>query len=105
MNVQFEYLYRDAGNFKKWNTVVFTNPANASVDTLTQQAREVLIDQSYFVAEKAGVPDLHFSSYDEDLDHGWHEFHGFTPTCKPSSDPQHRSINEFMNALFFASIV
>ncbi len=25
MNIAFEYLYRDAGNYKNWNTVVFSN--------------------------------------------------------------------------------
>jgi len=28
MNVRFEYLYRDAGNFKNWGEIVFFNPLN-----------------------------------------------------------------------------
>lgn len=103
MNIRFEYLYRDGGNFKKWGEVVFLNPHNVSVDVVMSMARDVLIDQTYFVANKACLPDLHFREYDEQLDHGWHEAHAFQPTDDAANDPQSRSIEELMESLRFAS--
>jgi hypothetical protein len=103
MNVRFEYLYRDAGNFKNWGEVVFTNPRHLSVRLVAEMAANVLIDHAYFVASKAGVPDLHFAEHDEELDHGWHELHAFQSTDDDSNDPQGRNIEEFIYSLQCAS--
>ena len=46
MNVRFEYLYRDAGNFKNWGELVFSNPHNINVDRVKSIAANVLIDQA-----------------------------------------------------------
>ena len=105
MNVRFEYLYRDAGNFKNWGEVVFSNPRNINVDLVAAMAEKVLIDHAYFVASKAGVPDLHFTEHDEDLDHGWHEAHGFQPTDDSANDAQGRDIETFIASLQCASRV
>ena len=82
MNIRFEYLYRDAGNFKSWGELVFFNPHNINVNLVKVLAENVLIDQAYFVASKADIPDLHFKEYNVQLDHGWHELHIFVPTEK-----------------------
>lgn len=103
MNIEFEYLYRDAGNFKNWKEIIFSNPSNVTIETLTQCARRVLIDESYFVAKKADIPDLHSSKYDTDLDHGWHEFSSFSATSEPPNDQQGRTIEDFLTALIVAS--
>lgn len=105
MNIRFEYLYRDAGNFKNWGEVVFSNPHAVPADVVASMAEKVLIDRTFFVATKAGVPDLHFVEYSEELDHGWHEVHAFLPTDKPSNDARARNIEEFVEALRSASIV
>jgi hypothetical protein len=103
MNIRFEYLYRDGGNFKNWGEVVFFNPHNVGADVAMSMAKNVLIDQAYFVARKARVPDLHFREHDEELDHGWHEAHAFQPTDDAANDAQSRSIEEFIVSLQFAS--
>jgi hypothetical protein len=59
----------------------------------------ILIDKAYFVAPLAGVPDLHFEGHNEELDHGWHEFHGLEPTDNAPTDPQQRNIEELIIAL------
>jgi hypothetical protein len=105
MNIRFEYLYRDAGNFKNWGEVVFSNPHDVSAEIAASMAENVLIDRAFFVASKAGVPDLHFPEYNEERDHGWHEAHAFLPTDEPSNDAQARSIDEFLESLRAASIV
>jgi len=72
----FEYLYRDAGNFKTHGALLLTGSepeADASV-------RECLEWADQFVAEQVGVPSLcraHWESAGDgpsDLDHAYHEF-------------------------------
>jgi hypothetical protein len=99
MNVRFEYLYRDAGNFKNWGELVFSNPHNINVNLVKSMAENVLIDQAYFVASKADVPDLHFKEYNDQLDHGWHEFHAVIQTEEATNDPLGRNIEEFIESL------
>jgi hypothetical protein len=103
MNVRFEYLYRDAANFKSWGEVVFTNLHNIDADLIAAMAANILIDHAFFVASKACVPDLHFAKHDEDLDHGWHEVHAFQLTDSEPNDPQGRDIEEFIESLYCAS--
>ena len=99
MNVRFEYLYRDSGNFKNWGEVVFSNPRCIPAGIIAARAEKVLIDRTFFVAAKADVPDLHFSDPNEDLDHGWHETHAFRPNDEPPSDARNRNIEEFVESL------
>ncbi|KMP12048.1 hypothetical protein UZ36_02470 [Candidatus Nitromaritima sp. SCGC AAA799-C22] len=103
MNIRFEYLYRDAGNFKNWGEIVFTNPSGITVEIISSMAEKVLIDQTYFVANKANVPDLYFEVYNEQLDHGWHEVHTFQTTSEVQNDQYHRTIDEFVESLRDAS--
>jgi hypothetical protein len=103
VNIRFEYLYRDAGNFKKWGEIVFSNPHNIAIELVESMAKKVLIDKSYFVANKAKVPDLHFAEYNEQLDHGWHEMHTFKSTNEAPNDQPDRTIDEFIDSLREAS--
>jgi hypothetical protein len=103
MNVRFEYLYRDAGNFKNWGEVVITNPRQISVELITAMAEKVLIDQAYFVASKANIPDLHFAERVEELDHDWHEVDAFQTTDEAPNDPQGRDVEGFIESLQCAS--
>lgn len=104
MNVRFEYLYRDAGNFKRWGEVVFSNANNVDADSLTAIAEEALrMDHLYFVASEVDVPDLHFADYIEVLDHGWHEIHAFHFTDDAPNDAQTRDFEMFAESLLRAS--
>jgi len=103
MNTRFEYLYRDAGNFKNWGDIIFANPSDIPISVITQRAHKTLIDQSYFVARKADIPDLHFPDYNNDLDHEWHEFHLFAETNDSPTDMKNRSVDEFLQDLHLAS--
>jgi hypothetical protein len=98
MNVRFEYLYRDAGNYKNWGELVFSNPHKIDIDVMTLLIENALIEKSYFVASKAGIPDLHFEKYNEQLDHGWHEFHAFVATEDAANDLLGRNIEEFIES-------
>ena len=100
MNVRFEYLYRDAGNFKNWGEVVFANPRNICADRAAAMAEKALrIDSLYFVASEVNVPDLHFEELSEALDHDWHEVHTFQVTDDAPNDPQGRDIEAFFQLL------
>jgi len=103
MNIRFEYLYRDAGNFKNWGEVIFSNKKKLDAKVLEAKAREVLIDRDYFVATIANVPSLNFKEYVELLDHGWHEFSSFEECNEKPDDLFFRDIGDFVRALADAS--
>ena len=103
MNIRFEYLYRDAGNFKNWGQVIFSNPSNIGAEEVATKAVALLIDSTWFVATQADVPDLHFNDYNDQLDHGWHEVHGFELTDELPNDRESRTIEEFLESLRSAS--
>ena len=105
MNVSFEYLYRDAGNFKNWGEVIFSNKSNYDTSYLEKQVRTALIDKEFFVANEAEVPNLQFQEFIESLDHGWHEFYSFQLTTDRQTDSENRDIEEFIDSLRCASAI
>jgi len=99
MNILLTYLYRDAGNYKQWGEVVFTNADGTDPAALEAEARRYLIDGHWFVAEDTGVPDLRPDEWDDELDHDWHEFHSFAETEVPPDDVRNRDIADFLQDL------
>ncbi|SDI09838.1 hypothetical protein ACRQ5D_09060 [Mucilaginibacter sp. P25] len=73
-NIKFNYLYRDGGNYKNFNSIVFNNPQNILLPALEELIRSKLISQHWFYADQWQVADLHFDSWDNELDHTFHEF-------------------------------
>ena len=75
----FEYLYRDAGNFKAYGAVLLEGVlSDTEVDSLCRR----FDGGEYFIAEQIGIPTLYQALWDEcgcepsdDMDHVWHEFH------------------------------
>ena len=83
MNIAFDYLYRDAGNYKLYESVVFQNENNVPLIFL-QRAIEACFEQRiYFVPETLEIPRLRFRNYDQELDHIWHEFDSISETDFP----------------------
>lgn len=74
----FEYLYRDAGNFKTYGRVLLLGRDEAA----EREIRACLEWGDQFVAEQVGIPALceaHWASVSDgpsDLDHAFHEFVG-----------------------------
>lgn len=72
----FEYMYRDAGNWKTHGALLLTGDAEGVRESL----RECCEWGDLFVAEQVGIPSLcdrHFVECGEgpsDLDHAYHEF-------------------------------
>ena len=73
-NIQFNYRYRDGGNYKSFNAIIFSNPDNQLVSYLDQLIRSKLIDETYFYANQWNVPNLYFTAFNPDTDPTWHEF-------------------------------
>ena len=74
MCLRFHYLYRDAGNFKRFGFVDFLVSEIPDLFSEIEFVKSHLVDGLYFDHRAFFVPDLHFGSFDEELDHGWHEF-------------------------------
>jgi hypothetical protein len=73
-NIQFNYLYRDGGNYKKYNSVIFANPTNISLTELSNLIHSKLIDETWFYADQWNLPDLRPETFNPDTDPTWHEF-------------------------------
>lgn len=74
LNIKFNYLYRDAGNYKLYGSVIFSNPNNLSLAEVESKIRARLIDGEFFNPDKWSIPRLAFEEHDRELDHDWHEF-------------------------------
>lgn len=75
----FEYLYRDAGNFKVFGCLLLEG-VFSDVDVVALRRR--FESEEFFIAEQLGVPTLYHQLWDEcdsepsdEMDHVWHEFH------------------------------
>ncbi len=73
-NIKINYLYRDGGNYKKSNSIIFSNPQNIELSILENLVRSKLISQHWFYADQWQLPDLHFDIWNNELDHTFHEF-------------------------------
>lgn len=88
-NIKFNYLYRDAGNYKTYGSVVFANPQNYSLAELENAIRAKLIDGTWFYAHQWDVPDLHTHPWHNELDQTFHEFESLEFT---DDGPNHNAL-------------
>lgn len=77
----FEYLYRDAGNFKAWGALLLKG---ALTDAQVAEMRSKFEGNEFFTAEQIGVPSLYeelweYSDGPTDSDHVWHQFFALRP--------------------------
>lgn len=76
LTTKFEYLYRDASNYKAYGSVWLIGPLDrADLDVIV----ESLEGGSFFVAEQVGIPPLYETLYElsggpNEDDHAWHTF-------------------------------
>ncbi len=80
----FEYLYRDAGNWKTWGQVLVGGaPTPDDISSLTA----CFESGEFFIAEKLGIPTLFRKFWNQyggptQDDHPWHEFAGVRPATQ-----------------------
>ena len=73
-NIKFSYRYRDGANYKNHYHIVLNNPAGITLTEIENMVRQKLIDGTWFYADNWNLPDLHFGTWDNEIDHTWHEF-------------------------------
>lgn len=88
MWVAFDYMYRDAGNFKAFATV---NIEGRLAPGDQELVRSRLLSGEFFIAEQVGVPALYRQLYKwsggpTKDDHCWHEFVGFRELAEPDAN-------------------
>jgi hypothetical protein len=99
MNISFEYLYRDSGNFKNWSFIVFSNREKIPIEIAIKQIIANLDEGLYFKAEDLSVTDLHFEEFNPTLDHHWLEFSCCSATTDQITDIYQRDIQEIIKKL------
>jgi hypothetical protein len=97
-NVEFIYLYRDGGNYKKFGRVVFPNPEQLSPEALEIELRRALWGGDLFIASQIRVPEVFLFAGGEFSfdDHCYHELGGLRATEDIPNDKHDRSISEFL---------
>jgi hypothetical protein len=94
----FEYLYRDAGNFKAFGEVLL----EGELKPVEQQLiRDRLFSGEFFIAEQVGVPPLYRQLYEwsggpTKDDRCWHEFVGFRQITETNSESPKMSSTDFV---------
>lgn len=70
--IQFNYLHRDSGNWKKFGSKLFSNPGQLTLEEIEQKIRTNLIDQEYFYPNQVGIKKFKFHRHLDD--YSWYEF-------------------------------
>jgi hypothetical protein len=99
--MEFRYLYRDGGNYKKHASVVFPNPEDLSTVEVSRRINEALQPDGLFMAGQARIPEVFLYEGDRfsQDDHCYHEFSGVDATDRAASDTQGRSIGRFIGEI------
>jgi len=100
-NVRFNYLYRDAANYKAFGEVVFANPDNLAIKSADRRLCARFDSGEFFIASQLGIPEVFLWKQGEfplDVaDHCFHEFSGLEETDDPATDS--RTLAEFVRAV------
>ncbi|MDB4923876.1 hypothetical protein [Mucilaginibacter sp.] len=98
-NIKFNYLYRDSANYKKYGSVIFSNPDNIELSEIEALIRSKLIWGEWFYAEEWGLPELFLDTFDYRVDPTWHEFEHIEHTNEIAN--QSITINKYQIILKF----
>lgn len=83
LHTKFEYLYRDAGNWKQYLEVVVRGTLTENqVSDIFRACR----DEGYFIPGDVGFPETRFEHVSLEEDHIWFELTGIEPTMEEVSD-------------------
>ncbi|MEB0263696.1 MULTISPECIES: hypothetical protein [unclassified Mucilaginibacter] len=94
-NIKFFYRYRDDANYKNHSFIIFNNPTNIALAEIEKHILSKLIDDTWFYADKWNVPDLHLGTWDNEIDHTWHEFESVEFT----NEIGEQNITDFLSAV------
>lgn len=96
--IKFSYLYRDAGNYKNWAEVVFSNTDCLPVESIRKSLRDSFLRDGLFIAHQVRLPDAFFA-IGRDVtsdDHCFHEFGAVAASLEIANDRHARSIGQFI---------
>jgi hypothetical protein len=96
-NTRFEYLYRDASNYKVWGSVLFAGPITSK---LARRLLRALESFEFFIADQVRVPELFFGLPSwplEQDDHCWHEFSRIECSTELPNDTHHRTSKNLLS--------
>jgi len=92
-NIKFNYRYRDSANYKKYKSIIFSNPDNIKRSELEKLVCSKLIDKTWFYADEWKLPEIYLETFDHKIDPTWHEFESIEFTNSPAN--QSISIKQF----------
>lgn len=98
-NIKFNYIYRDAGNYKEFGTIIFSNPDQIETKQVESIIKKRLIDSEFFIANEWNIPTLHFEKWIEELDHELHEFESIESSYDNPNDKLNRTILDFISSI------
>ncbi len=94
MTTVFDYLYRDASNYKQWGSVIF---AGAITDELRERFARALEGGEFFIADQIRVPTVFPTTWPMYADdHCWHEWAAFESSSLPPNDTLNRTVAQFV---------
>ena len=101
MRIEFTYFYRDYGNYKNFDSVVFANHNGYNAGELRNSILGVLGPDQLIDTSRLEIPSLYFEDFpfDPDLDHYQHEFFEVAETHLPTNDTKCRDITSLLCAL------
>lgn len=73
-NIKFSYLYRDGSNYKRFNSVIFSNPDNIDLQGFTELVKSNLIYDTWFYADEWKLREVFTKYIDFRVDPTGHEF-------------------------------
>lgn len=92
MNLKISYLYRDAANYKLFQSVIVANPERRAPEVVSEAIRsrfasdQVWPDTLHFRPEDLGWPTCYFENHGEDEDDlDLHEIDSIEPTDAPAT--------------------
>jgi hypothetical protein len=99
MNVALDYRYRDLGNFKNYNSVVFANKLGLPAEEINNTLLELTGADHLFVAADHGLPEMFFKDFphDPELDWEMHEYLSASETDLPINDASGRDISDLLS--------
>lgn len=101
----FEYMYRDASNYKSFGVLWISGSVNGSMHQILRRCLEC---DDMFIAEQVNIEPLyqklfHYSNGRTIDDHSWHTFLGFRPEKRlPKSVQLSGYIKEFVDRFVVA---
>jgi hypothetical protein len=96
-NIKFNYLYRDGGNYKNFNSIIFEDHQSISLEELELLIKSKLIDGEWFYAEQWKIPEIFLSTFDFKIDPTWHEFESVEYANEPVNSTF--TLSEFVGIL------